>query len=567
MKMRTLYALAAFVLLAVPVSAQDEAVVETETSASACIVCHAELDDEMTAPVEQWERDVHATIGLGCVDCHGGDASEAFADDVEGSMSPRAGFVGKPDRLAIADFCARCHSDAEFMKRFDPQGRVDQLAEYRTSVHGKLNAEGDPVPATCTDCHGVHGIRQVSDPDSPVYPTNVPRTCARCHGDEATMEAYGAPTDQYDDYLRSPHAAALLDRQDISAPACNDCHGNHGATPPGLQSVANVCGQCHGREAQLFRQSFKKDLFDELEVAECTVCHGNHRIVHPTPELFRSGSAPSVSLGRIASVEPLIAEVGELPAGETVTLEWVVTLDPHGDEDHDRLSHAVSVLANGGGRLEIDATIRPGEEIELPVVREAESDRLAGTLTIEPRPGLPVKPGDVLVFTLEIRAVGDDAVGGIRVEDRADTGLDVVTGSVCLTCHERGDDCDVATEEIYSAVAASERELRAAEKILHEAEVRGMDVGEVQFDLNSRGVTASMDARALIHTFDPTEMIARAGEAREVADESHSAGGDALDEYQYRRRGLAVSLVLIALVLVGLALKIREIDRTRPAHK
>jgi hypothetical protein len=62
-------------------------------------------------------------------------------------------------------------------------------------------------------------------------------------------------------------------------------------------------------------------------------------------------------------------------------------------------------------------------------------------------------------------------------------------------------------------------------------------------------------------------MIARAGEAREVADESHSAGGDALDEYQYRRRGLAVSLVLIALVLVGLALKIREIDRTRPAHK
>jgi len=37
----------------------------------------------------------------------------------------------------------------------------------------------------------------------------------------------------------------------------------------------------------------------------------------------------------------------------------------------------------------------------------------------------------------------------------------------------------------------------------------------------------------------------------------------ALGEFQYRRKGLAVSLVLVALVLLGLLLKIRQVDRDR----
>src|SRR6266540_7241295 len=32
--------------------------------------------------------------------------------------------------------CGRCHSDAQFMKRYNPALRVDQVAEYATSVHG-----------------------------------------------------------------------------------------------------------------------------------------------------------------------------------------------------------------------------------------------------------------------------------------------------------------------------------------------------------------------------------------------------------------------------------------------
>lgn len=83
------------------------------------------------------------------------------------------------------------------------------------------------------------------------------------------------------DWSASVHAAALLKRGDTSAPTCIGCHGSHGATPPGVASVANVCAQCHLREAELFRASPKKDIFEAIGQAECLVCHGNHRVESP----------------------------------------------------------------------------------------------------------------------------------------------------------------------------------------------------------------------------------------------------------------------------------------------
>ena len=69
----------------------------------------------------------------------------------------------------------------------------------------------------------------------------------------------------------SVHADALLKRGDTSAPTCNTCHGSHGATPPGITEVANVCAQCHVREAQNFSAGPKKAIFDAMGQAECLV--------------------------------------------------------------------------------------------------------------------------------------------------------------------------------------------------------------------------------------------------------------------------------------------------------
>jgi predicted CXXCH cytochrome family protein len=77
------------------------------------------------------------------------------------------------------------------------------------------------------------------------------------------------------------HAAALLQRGDTSAPTCSTCHGSHGATPPGIDAVANICSTCHVREAELYHTSTKRAAFEAAELPACLTCHGNHKIEHP----------------------------------------------------------------------------------------------------------------------------------------------------------------------------------------------------------------------------------------------------------------------------------------------
>lgn len=195
--------------------------------------------------------------------------------------------------------CTKCHADAAFMQTYNPSLPVDQLEKYRTSVHGKRNAKGDAKTAECASCHGSHEILSASDVRSRVYPTNIPSTCASCHSNAVYMKAYGIPTDQYEKFAKSVHGVALLQKHDLGAPACNKCHGNHGATPPGVESISKVCGTCHALNADLFSASPHKKAFDERKLPECETCHSNHEIVAATNKLL--GVTPEAVCSRCHS--------------------------------------------------------------------------------------------------------------------------------------------------------------------------------------------------------------------------------------------------------------------------
>jgi hypothetical protein len=243
-----------------------------------CVACHLETGDErLMAPAKAFDADIHKAKGFGCVACHGGDASAAGME----AMDPAKGFVGKPKRQQIPQVCGRCHADPVFMKRYNPSLRVDQVAEYATSVHGTLLRAGDPKVATCVSCHPAHSIRPPSDPKSSVYPVNVADTCGRCHSDATYMASYKIPTDQAAKYKTSVHWKAMTVKGDLSAPTCNDCHGNHGAVPPGVNWVGNVCGQCHSLTADLFKKSVHAKAFAEMGNPGCATCHENHGIQPP----------------------------------------------------------------------------------------------------------------------------------------------------------------------------------------------------------------------------------------------------------------------------------------------
>ena len=253
---------------------------------NSCLDCHSALPGPLEVTPEKFSQDIHAQKGLTCVSCHGGDASSLDPDQ---AMSRKAGWKGKIDRKQIPQLCGSCHSDPAYIRQFNPSLRTDQLAQYHTSVHGKRLAAGDTKVAVCTDCHSVHDLRAPSDPRSTVNPVNVATACARCHADADYMKGYSIPTDQFAKYNTSVHHDALVIRGDLSAPTCSTCHGNHGAAPPGVDKVQNVCSNCHTFQDQMYEKSSHKEAFQAASLPGCVVCHSNHGISHPSDAKLGAG--------------------------------------------------------------------------------------------------------------------------------------------------------------------------------------------------------------------------------------------------------------------------------------
>lgn len=265
---------------------------------TACMMCHGAAE-VMVGDMARYlvtekhlSDDIHWQKGIHCHDCHGGDETEL---DFRAAHAEEAGFRSVKAITSIPGFCGHCHSNAEYMSGFHPSPKTDQEASYLTSGHGKrLQESGDEKVATCVSCHGNHGIRAINDPQSPVFPTRVAETCAKCHADAEAMagrQYHGRPIghDQLELWKKSKHANLLLDKGDLSAPTCNDCHGNHGAVAPQVGSVSSACGTCHVQVAQLFAETRMKHRFSETELPGCGTCHGYHEVRSPSDEMLGMG--------------------------------------------------------------------------------------------------------------------------------------------------------------------------------------------------------------------------------------------------------------------------------------
>jgi hypothetical protein len=247
---------------------------------SSCVThCHGKESTE-------FKGGAHAAV-LTCVDCHGGNAGAQR--NKERSHDPEAGFRGAVPREATPELCGKCHSDPLRMHPYALP--TDQLAQYRDSSHGRaLESKGSADTAVCTDCHGAHGILSGSDPRAPTARTNQPATCGRCHSDVALMERHGLPADTVARFRNSAHGRALIEEQARGAPACSDCHGSHGAAPPGVREIVQVCGHCHESTREGYRKSTHytsqemscaachEEKSANYDRSGCTACHGAHEI-------------------------------------------------------------------------------------------------------------------------------------------------------------------------------------------------------------------------------------------------------------------------------------------------
>jgi hypothetical protein len=64
-----------------------------------------------------------------------------------------------------------------------------------------------------------------------------------------------------------------------------------------------------------------------------------------------------------------------------------------------------------------------------------------------------------------------------------------------------------------------------------------------------------------VHSFNATDVLKITDQGVETSHKAYEAGVAALRERDYRRKGLAISLIAIVIAISGLYLKIRKMER------
>ncbi len=132
-----------------------------------CGKCHVGIVEVYQQSVHGQKNATKPGSAAVCTDCH-------TAHGI--SLANTPAFV-----LDVVNDCGRCHDNPPK----EQDGKTPRIGTYYQtyveSYHGQVTRLGAPRAAKCSDCHGSHDIRPLSDPASRVSKTNIVKTCAACH--------------------------------------------------------------------------------------------------------------------------------------------------------------------------------------------------------------------------------------------------------------------------------------------------------------------------------------------------------------------------------------------------
>ena len=204
----------------------------------ACVDCHREITDSKAKHVKA--KDVAPPT---CVGCH-----EALWETVK-----KENLTGEKTRLGLV---------------------VDNIAAYKQSFHARPDTD-DPTraKASCEDCHSSHtfAVPPKGTARRTSWHKEIPATCGeKCH------------EDQHEDYVASVHGEEVLDKGNIKAAVCTDCHSAHSvantSTDAFKLSNVNTCGGCHKEELKSYSDTYHGQVnrLGFTYTARCVDCHGSH---------------------------------------------------------------------------------------------------------------------------------------------------------------------------------------------------------------------------------------------------------------------------------------------------
>jgi hypothetical protein len=141
----------------------------------------------------------------------------------------------------------------------------------------------------------------------------------------------------------------------------------------------------------------------------------------------------------------------------------------------------------------------------------------------------------------------------------ADSWVGTGPNSVCITCHSSGEAGFRSAQGIAQDLARLDLAIAQADTVLETADRAGMEVSNAKLDLASAH-EALIKARVNVHTFRDAEVQKVTDPGLEIAKKANQAGVAALQELNFRRKGLGVALTTIFVAIAGLYLKIRQME-------
>jgi hypothetical protein len=143
----------------------------TVAADNSCIACHQNSSFFAQYPklyeyYQQWLGSPHNQAGLGCDDCHGGDASAASMQAAHVNVLPMGQESSTLHFQAQPDTCGQCHGD-------------NRRQFVRSKHYAALMS--DRAAPTCTTCHPAMSRR-------PELRNIVVNACRNCHGEGNTED-------------------------------------------------------------------------------------------------------------------------------------------------------------------------------------------------------------------------------------------------------------------------------------------------------------------------------------------------------------------------------------------
>jgi len=196
----------------------------------------------LIAPAESTNLDA---LNNSCVNCHKGISP--FSDEQIRFNDIRNNHTERNISCSL-----ECHEDILRKKA------SDNFQQWSDSSHSSYYVTCDAChggnPNTNTEIEAHSPMKNITDPESPIYFKNIPETCGKCHAQEL------------DHFKNTMHYQRL--RAESRAPSCINCHQPHSFKVLKASEITPLCSFCHNAKDQVSTANVPKDAKFALEKAD-----------------------------------------------------------------------------------------------------------------------------------------------------------------------------------------------------------------------------------------------------------------------------------------------------------